>query len=327
VLLCLSIGISGDVKLKAEGEPAFFLPPTPPREVARSVVGVLAGSGPLESAVLATSASRQVWLPWDEERNRQEGAETIRGHMTLAFGAVTVPLFRDRTEAVQFLELLLGEGLAGVLGILFALVWTAGFVPSFLDPGAASVLLAKPAARWQLLLGKYLGVLIFLAVQVTLFVVLTWFALGVRTGVWDFSYWWSIPLLLLEFAVFYSFSVLLGVVTRSTAACVVGAVLFWLLAWGINYGTVMARTTKSESGLALTPVLVEAGYWVSPKPIDAGLILFNALDARQHFQKPDIFKRLESGGGFAPALSILSSLCLAVVLFGLAAYELHARDY
>ncbi len=48
------------------------------------------------------------------------------------------------------------------------------------------------------------------------------------------TYWWCIPLLLLQFAIFYSFSVLLGVITRSTVACVFGAVLFWLLAWGIN---------------------------------------------------------------------------------------------
>ena len=77
--------------------------------------------------------------------------------------------------------------------------------------------------------------------QVTLFVLLTWLALGARTGVWSVTYWWCIPLLLLQFAIFYSFSALLAVVTRSTVACAFGSVLFWLLAWGINYGSVMAR--------------------------------------------------------------------------------------
>ena len=128
-----------------------------------------------------------------------------------------------------------------LFGLLLALVWTAGFVPTFLEPSAASVLLAKPVARWQLLLGKYFGVLTFVGFQVVLFVVLTWLALGVRTHVWNMTYWWCIPLLLLQFAIFYSFSVLLAVITRSTVACVFGSVLFWLLAWGINYGCVMAR--------------------------------------------------------------------------------------
>ena len=74
------------------------------------------------------------------------------------------PVSRERSDAVHFLELLLAGGIAGTLGLLLALVWTAGFVPTFLEPSAASVLLAKPVARWQLLLGKYLGVLTFVGV-------------------------------------------------------------------------------------------------------------------------------------------------------------------
>ena len=97
--------------------------------------------------------------------------------------------------------------------------------------------------------------LTFVGFQVVLFVVLTWLALGLRTDVWDMTYWWCIPLLLLQFAVFYSFSVLLAVITRSTVACVFGSVLFWLLAWGINYGSVMAR------GLRGNPVRVRPSRW------------------------------------------------------------------
>ncbi len=73
-----------------------------------------------------------------------EGIETIRGRMTLAFGAISFPVSRERGDAVAFLELLLAGGFAGTLGLLLALVWTAGFVPTFLEPSAASVLLAKP---------------------------------------------------------------------------------------------------------------------------------------------------------------------------------------
>ena len=45
-----------------------------------------------------------------------------------------------------------GKGtLAGVVadtaGVLLALLWTAGFLPTFLEPAAVTVLLAKPAPR------------------------------------------------------------------------------------------------------------------------------------------------------------------------------------
>ena len=239
------------------------------------------------------------------------------------------PLSRERGDAVHFLELVLAGGVAGTLGLLLALVWTAGFVPTFLEPSAASVLLAKPVARWQLLLGKYFGVLTFVGFQVVLFVVLTWLALGVRTHVWDMTYWWCIPLLLLQFAIFYSFSVLLarghpqhgGVRLRLRA----------LLASGLG-DQLWQRDGSRHAGTRsicrpFTLALAEAAYWISPKPIDAGLILFNALDAQHHFEKPVVFKLLESGPGFSPALSILSSLVITGVLLALSAYEFDKTDY
>src|SRR5437764_1178461 len=81
---------------------------------------------------------------------------------------------------------------------------------------AVSVLLAKPTPRWMLLAGKYVGVLAFVLVHAMLFVGGTWLAIGVRTQVWDASYLYAIPLLLLHFAVFFSVSLLLAVCTRST---------------------------------------------------------------------------------------------------------------
>jgi len=313
VALCLSVNVWGDVSLHGEDEPILFLPPHSP-----------------DTAASRAAASQKVGfsLVTDPELARRDGIETISGHMSLAFGAVSFPVSRERGDAVYFLELVLAGGFAGTLGLLLALVWTAGFIPSFLEPSAVSVLLAKPVARWQLILGKYFGVLTFVGCQVVLFVGLTWLALGLRTHVWNMTYWWCIPLLMLQFAIFYSFSVLLAVITRSTVACVFGSVLFWLLAWGINYGCVMARGVLEPQYLpACTVALAEVAYWVFPKPIDSGLILFNALDAKHHFEKPLVFKLLESGHAFSPQLSILSSLALTGVLLALSTYEFKATDY
>ena len=311
VALCLSVTVKGDVSLHGGDETHYFLP----------------SPGGFAST---TAASGQVWssLKTDPEHARREGVDTVSGRLTLAFGAISFPISRERRDAVHFLELILAGGVAGTLGLLLALVWTAGFVPAFLDPGAASVLLAKPVARWELLLGKYLGVLTFVGVQVALFVGLTWLGLGIRTRVWDTTYLWSIPLLLLQFAIFYSFSIFLAVVTRSTAACVFGAVLYWLLAWGINYGSAMAGGLAEPQALpASTITLARVAYWVFPKPIDAQLIVFNALGAYQHFEKPQLFTLLETAPFFSVPLSLLSSLALTAVLLALAAHEFEATDY
>ncbi|HZW30356.1 MAG TPA: transcriptional regulator [Isosphaeraceae bacterium] len=313
VVLCLSVRVSGDVALQGGDEPVLFLPQPLPGTVPPT-----------------TAADRGVHsvLEANPELARREGIETISGSLTLAFGAVSFPLTRERADAIGFLELLLAGGVAGTFGLLLALVWTAGFFPSFLEPHAAPTLLAKPVARWQLLLGKYLGVLTFVGFQVALFIVATWLALGVRTQVWNLSYLWCIPLLLLQFAIFYSISVLLAVVTRSTMACLFGSVLYWLLAWGINCGSVMARGLPGPEYVpSFALALADAAYWISPKPIDAQLILFNILRAEHHFERPVIFKLLESGCGFSPHLSILSSLGITGVLLALSAFEFDRADY
>ena len=137
-------------------------------------------------------------------------------------------------------------------------------------PRSASVLLAKPSSRSYLLAGKFVGVLSFVLFQATIFIGGTWLALGVRTGVWDTSYLLCIPLLLLHFAIFFGFSMLLAVVTRSTVVCALGSILFWFMCWGMNIGrhVVVASAVASPETIysPLVQWTVEIGYWICPKP-------------------------------------------------------------
>jgi hypothetical protein len=103
--------------------------------------------------------------------------------LEFAFGAARYPLDAGPAAAVRGLEADLAGWVADTAGLLLALMWTAGLLPSFLEPGTAPVLLAKPLPRAALLAGKFLGFLAFVAVQDGLFLVGTWLALGLRTGV------------------------------------------------------------------------------------------------------------------------------------------------
>lgn len=256
-----------------------------------------------------------------------EGIPISGGRMSLGFGLFVFDIGKDRTDAVRLLQVWLAGVLADTVGVLLALLWTAGFLPTFLEPHAVTVLLAKPAPRWALLAGKYLGVIGFVAVQAVLFVLGTWLALGVSTGVWDAAYWFAVPLLVVNFAVFYAFSAFLAVCTRSTVVSVFGTLLFWVLCWGMNF------THHRVVGFPppeLTPAaafLVEAGYWVLPKPLDLSGIFFDAVRAGEVSAEVPELRAVREKGAFHPAAAVVTSLLFAVGVLALAAYEFRHTDY
>ena len=57
----------------------------------------------------------------------------------------------------------------GWIGVMLAIIATAGFFPAFMQRGAVDVLLSKPMSRAKVFLGKYLGSMVFVLLQATLF--------------------------------------------------------------------------------------------------------------------------------------------------------------
>jgi ABC-type transport system involved in multi-copper enzyme maturation permease subunit len=284
-LLCLSISVSGDTPElpTAPGEAKTLLPKA---EAAR--------------------------YP-DKDR---AGIDIPNGQMTVLFGAFSIELKRSRADSVRFVEMLLVGGAADTIGVLLALLWTAGFLPTFFEPATASVLFAKPAPRWAVLAGKFSGVLLLVAAQALLFVITVWATLGLRTQVWDGRVFAAVPLLAVHFGCFYAISALLAVTTRSTAVCVVGTIAFWAACCAVNY----AYVAENGSGPALT-----AAYWLLPKPADLGVLLVNALDAQTFFGSA-LDVQAGRKPGVMPDLSLLSSLMLPAAALGFAGWRLSRME-
>ncbi len=263
------------------------------------------------------------------------GANPRPAHLNLLFGAVRVTMHRDADAEVRLLQTIFGTWVAGSFGLLLTLVWTAGFVPDFLQPGSASVLLAKPAPRWLILSGKFAGVVLFVALQASLFFAGTWLALGWRTGVWHDAYLLGVPLFVASFAALYGFSILLAATFRSTLACVLGVVLFWVLCFALNYArhsaVAYAQLAPGAEPLpAATGVLVGLAYWLLPKPADLVVLLETALGASSDqatlASLPE-FHHVIQLGEFHPALALVSSLAFCGVALALAAYQLEHTEY
>jgi ABC-type transport system involved in multi-copper enzyme maturation permease subunit len=263
----------------------------------------------------------------DSPEVRDEGIRVVSGEVSLGFGLFQFPIAKHRNDSIRLLQLWLAGILADTVGVILALIWTAGFLPAFLEPQAVTVLLAKATPRWALLLGKYLGVVLFVALHAVVFVAGTWLGIGVSTGVWDAAYWFAVPLLVVNFAVFYAFSAFLAVCTRSTVVAIFGTLLFWLLCWAMNF-THHRVVGFDITGLSsMSMYLIEMGYWTLPKPLDMNGIFFDALQAHQFSTPVSELTAIKDKGAFHPELSVISSLAFAAGILALAAYEFGTTDY
>ncbi|WP_020468353.1 ABC transporter permease [Zavarzinella formosa] len=263
-----------------------------------------------------------------QEGLKAAGLDMLGGdELSLGFGAFTITTNRGREDSVRFLQVWLAGLVAGTAGIFLTIIWTAGFLPTFLDPTQVTVLIAKPVPRWSLLFGKVIGVLVFVGFQTTFFVVGTWLALGISTGVYDIRYLLAIPVLLLHFSVFYSFSVMLAVWTRSTVVCVFGTLLFWVLCWGMNFGrhAVVANEPKGISPASLA--MLDIGYWALPKPGDLNIVLDDALDTQAFSASVPEFEAARKKNRINLPLSVLACLLFSGWMFGVAAWEFRQAEY
>jgi hypothetical protein len=256
--------------------------------------------------------------------------DSTTAQVSLGFGSYPVSTAGNSPAAVAHLHFILAGIVADTAGVLLALIWTAGFLPSFLDPSAASVMLAKPTSRLRLFAARFFGVVAYVALFAVLFVSTTWLALGTRTGVWSVNYWLCVPLLIVHFAVFYAFSALLAVVSRNATVCIVGSIVFWALCWAMNYGrhalagVRLEEVQRASAGLGR---IADLGYWIMPKPADFSLILADVLNADQFATPWMAFKAVREAGQFHPLASVFSSLAVGAVFLAIAAYEFVHDEY
>jgi len=136
-------------------------------------------------------------------------------------------------EAETFYLLIFTDVIArfwlGWLALILALISTCSIFPQFLQSGSIELVLSKPVSRLRLFVLKYLGGLLFVTVQTSLFCLVAFVAIGLRLEEWSVSIFWAVPIITFAFSLIYCVGVLIGVLTRSTVFSLLGALLFWAL--------------------------------------------------------------------------------------------------
>jgi hypothetical protein len=178
-------------------------------------------------------------------------------------------------------------------------------------------------------------VVCFVALHATIFFVGTWLALGVKTNIWVPEYLLGVPLLVFQFAAIYAFSVMLAVLFRSTMACVVGGVLFWIICYAINLGrhyvVVYGDLNPGAADLPeFTVFLADMGYWLLPKPADITILLERSMhlsEAKATLESQQPFARMIQSEQFHPIAAVLTSCLFPVFALWGAAAQLAKTDY
>lgn len=137
------------------------------------------------------------------------------------------------------------------LATILALISTAPIMPDMVSGGSIDILLSKPIGRTRLFLTRYFTGLLFVAVQVSVFTVASFFLIGFRGGVWEPWILIAIPLVLIFFSYLFSVCALVGLLTRSTIAALLVTILFWLFIFGVNAAESITLAGKTATELSL----------------------------------------------------------------------------
>jgi len=181
---------------------------------------------------------------------REEGLVLLFGVKTWSyaelFGAFThgvLPADPRGLLIEQVLQVVVGF-LAGSLGMLVALSATSFFVPRMLEKGSAELYFHKPVARAALLLSRYVAGLLFVGLVSLVLVGGVYLGFLLASGHNDPGILVSALTLTYAFVPIYAFTVLAGVVTRSTVASLLLSSFFFLFNGCIHQGWIAWQVTE-----------------------------------------------------------------------------------
>lgn len=134
---------------------------------------------------------------------------------------------------------------------ILALISTAGIFPDLLASGSIDLYLSKPISRLRLFLTKFLTGLLFVGVQVGVFIVGCILVIGIRGGSWEWSLLLAIPIVLAFFTYLYAICTFFGILTRSTITALLLTLVAWLCFFGLNSTDNILLAVRSDAGFNL----------------------------------------------------------------------------
>ncbi|MCW5964119.1 MAG: ABC transporter permease [Bryobacterales bacterium] len=178
----------------------------------------------------------------------------------------------------------------------------AGLSAAIFEAGRAELLLARPLPRGLILLARYTGSVLMVALNVLLLIGGSYLILGAKSGFWNLAFLWAIPITCFLFSVLMALVLLVAVVAENAAVAMIVTFVAMVFSPILAQNDLAIRLLPSQFARNLW----KAGYLVLPKVYELGAMLLTLVRG----DEVESWLPVTSSAAFAAA-----ALALAWLLF------------
>ncbi len=220
-----------------------------------------------------------------------------------------IPPFDARTLVLQ-IQANIATTVAA-LGVFLGVFATASLMPSFMEKGTIDVFLSKPVARYQALLGRFIGSFLMVAANLAVMILGVWLTFSAIIGIWEPRFLLSFLPIILTFAVLLSLTLLVSTLSNSSGVAIM-----------ISYIVFLVISPLLAIRAEILPFLgdSEALKWVME-------VLYHVIPKTQELLNAHIVNVFDEGAAGNPSEVIMSTLALIFAYLGGAIAYFEKKDF
>ena len=169
-------------------------------------------------------------------------------------------------------------GMLYVLGVFLAVFATGSQVPNLQRRGTVDLYLTRPITRTHLLLGRFLGAITLVTVNLLFLCGGVFVIISLKTGVWNPRFLVAMGLILVVFLSFLGFMYLVGVLSSSTPLSIMLPYALYMVSMPLAAHDHIAAAMDSR----FWANVVHGLYWVLPKTAEVGRDLTAYVLGKDH---------------------------------------------
>lgn len=190
-------------------------------------------------------------------------------------------------------------------GIFLSLFATADIIPSMMAKGRIELYLARPVSRASILLGKYVGAALVIAINIVYVFTGIWIVLGIKTGIWNFNFFYAVAAIIFMSSAFYTFMIFISVLSKNTAVTII--VTYFMI---VLTPMLAQREALKFISNSVFMYFLDVLYWIVPKYVEVAVIT----------------KDLVQGNHIQSWTPVAGSLLTAIIVMNGAVYIFSKKD-